>query len=403
MKLIARPEYIKWLENFKDTQLIKVITGIRRCGKSTVMKLFQDELIRSGVKAEQIVTVNLEAFDSYDLWAPEKLYAYIKERLQLGRMTYIFIDEIQHCQDFPRLIDSLYIKENVDLYITGSNAYFLSSEIATLLTGRYVEIRMLPLSFKEYVEGLGYKRTEYASAYRRYLQESSFPYALALRDKPQALDTYLEGLFNTIIVKDISQRYSFRNLMMLESIARFIFSAIGNLLSIKKIADTMVSNGRKIEVPTVERYVKALIDSFIIYPVRRYDLQGKQYLRTLEKYYVVDPGMRYWLLGRASQDVGHVLENVIYLELVRRGYTVSVGKIGNLEVDFIARDSRGLIYIQVAATVRDEHTLQRELRPLEQIDDNYPKFILTLDEDPEGDYKGIRRINALDWLMGESV
>lgn len=165
----------------------------------------------------------------------------------------------------------------------------------------------------------------------------------------------------------------------------------------------MVSNGRKIEVPTVERYVKALIDSFIIYPVRRYDLQGKQYLRTLEKYYVVDPGMRYWLLGRASQDVGHVLENVIYLELVRRGYTVSVGKIGNLEVDFIARDSRGLIYIQVAATVRDEHTLQRELRPLEQIDDNYPKFILTLDEDPEGDYKGIRRINALDWLMGESV
>ncbi len=403
MKLIARPEYIKWLENFKDTQLIKVITGIRRCGKSTVMKLFQDELIRSGVKAEQIVTVNLEDFDSYDLWAPEKLYAYIKERLQLGRMTYIFIDEIQHCQDFPRLIDSLYIKENVDLYITGSNAYFLSSEIATLLTGRYVEIRMLPLSFKEYVEGLGYKRTEYASAYRRYLQESSFPYALALRDKPQALDTYLEGLFNTIIVKDISQRYSFRNLMMLESIARFIFSAIGNPLSIKKIADTMVSNGRKIEVPTVERYVKALIDSFIIYPVRRYDLQGKQYLRTLEKYYVVDPGMRYWLLGRASQDVGHVLENVIYLELVRRGYTVSVGKIGNLEVDFIARDSRGLIYIQVAATVRDEHTLQRELRPLEQIDDNYPKFILTLDEDPEGDYKGIRRINALDWLMGESV
>lgn len=403
MKLIARPEYMKWLENFKDTQLIKVITGIRRCGKSTVMKLFQDELIRSGVKAEQIVTVNLEDFDSYDLWAPEKLYAYIKERLQLGRMTYIFIDEIQHCQDFPRLIDSLYIKENVDLYITGSNAYFLSSEIATLLTGRYVEIRMLPLSFKEYVEGLGYKRTEYASAYRRYLQESSFPYALALRDKPQALDTYLEGLFNTIIVKDISQRYSFRNLMMLESIARFIFSAIGNLLSIKKIADTMVSNGRKIEVPTVERYVKALIDSFIIYPVRRYDLQGKQYLRTLEKYYVVDPGMRYWLLGRASQDVGHVLENVIYLELVRRGYTVSVGKIGNLEVDFIARDSRGLIYIQVAATVRDEHTLQRELRPLEQIDDNYPKFILTLDEDPEGDYKGIRRINALDWLMGESV
>lgn len=235
MKLIARPEYIKWLENFKDTQLIKVITGIRRCGKSTVMKLFQDELIRSGVKAEQIVTVNLEDFDSYDLWTPEKLYAYIKERLQLGRMTYIFIDEIQHCQDFPRLIDSLYIKENVDLYITGSNAYFLSSEIATLLTGRYVEIRMLPLSFKEYVEGLGYKRTEYASAYRRYLQESSFPYALALRDKPQALDTYLEGLFNTIIVKDISQRYSFRNLMMLESIARFIFSAIGNPLSIKKL------------------------------------------------------------------------------------------------------------------------------------------------------------------------
>ncbi len=396
---IERKKYLDKLIALKDKQIIKVITGIRRCGKSTLMEIYQDYLKSQGVSAEQIVSINLEDYDFYELRDPKVLHAYIKERLVQDKMTYVFLDEIQHCEEFPRVVDSLFIRKNVDLYITGSNAYMLSSEIATLISGRYVEIKMLPLSFREYVESTGDTK-ELARKYTAYLENSSFPYALELTGQPKEIKDYLDGIYNTIIVKDIAKRNKITDTMMLESVTRFVFDNIGSPLSTKKIADTMTSEGRKIDVKTVEKYLKALMESFIVYQAKRYNVKGKQYLKTLEKYYVVDIGLRYLLLGSRSTDVGHILENVVYLELLRRDNDVYVGKIDEAEVDFVAMKPNKTVYYQVAASVRDEKTLQRELAPLQKINDHYPKMILTLDEDPEADYNGIRRINVLDWLIG---
>ena len=400
-KRLERKEYLDKLIGFRDKQLIKVVTGVRRCGKSTLLEIYQDYLRANGVKEEQIIAVNLEDFDFFALREPAALHRYIKERLVPGKMTYVFVDEIQHCTDFPSVIDSLYIRKNVDVYLTGSNAYMLSSEIATLISGRYVEIKMLPLSFREYVLATG-DNDNLGAKYRQYIQGSSFPYSLELKDNPSALHDYLEGVYHTIVVKDIAARQRISDTMMLESVTRFVFDSIGSQLSTKKIADTMTSSGRKIDVKTVERYLEGLMESFIIYQAKRYNIRGKQYLKTLEKYYVVDIGMRYMLLGTSGTDVGHILENIVYLELLRRGYEVYIGKIDDLEVDFVARGNKGVQYIQVAASVRDENTLSRELASLQRISDNYPKVILTLDEDPEADYEGIRRINALDWLVGKA-
>ncbi len=399
MNKIQRTEYLNKLIAFRDKKIIKVITGVRRCGKSTLMQIYQDYLRDNGVEEKCIVSVNLEDYDYYELRQPKNLHSYIKERLVDGKMTYIFLDEIQRCENFPEVVDSLFIKDNVDLYLTGSNAYMLSSEIATLISGRYVEISMLPLSFKEYVLSTG-SSNELSRKYTEYLENSSFPYTLELKGQPKEIKDYLDGIYNTIVVKDVASRKRFPDTMMLESVARFIFDNIGNPLSTKKIADTMTSYGRKIDVKTVEKYLNALMESFIVYQAKRYNISGKQYLKTLEKYYVVDIGMRYMLLGSRSTDIGHILENVVYLELLRRGYQVYVGKVDELEVDFVAMESKRIIYFQVAATVRDESTLRRELAPLEKINDHYQKFILTLDDDPEADYNGIRRINVLDWLMG---
>ena len=396
---IERKKYLDKLIALKDKQIIKVITGIRRCGKSTLMEIYQDYLKSQGVSAEQIVSINLEDYDFYELRDPKVLHAYIKERLVQDKMTYVFLDEIQHCEEFPRVVDSLFIRKNVDLYITGSNAYMLSSEIATLISGRYVEIKMLPLSFREYVESTGDAK-ELARKYTAYLENSSFPYALELAGQPKEIKDYLDGIYNTIIVKDIAKRNKITDTMMLESVTRFVFDNIGSPLSTKKIADTMTSEGRKIDVKTVEKYLKALMESFIVYQAKRYNVKGKQYLKTLEKYYVVDIGLRYLLLGSRSTDVGHILENVVYLELLRRDNDVYVGKIDEAEVDFVAMKPNKTVYYQVAASVRDEKTLQRELAPLQKINDHYPKMILTLDEDPEADYNGIRRVNVLDWLIG---
>lgn len=396
---IERKEYLEKLIAFRDKQVIKIITGVRRCGKSTLMELFQDYLKSQGVLEEQIVAVNLEDYDFYELRNPKKLHTYIKERLVQGKMTYIFLDEIQHCEEFPEVVDSLHIKKDVDIYLTGSNAKMLSSEIATLISGRYVEISMLPLSFKEYVLSTG-SSSELARKYTAYVETSSFPYAIQLAKQPKELRDYLDGIYNTIVVKDIAQRNKIPDPMMLESVLRFIFDNIGNQLSTKKIADTMTSNGRKIDVKTVEKYLKALMESYIVYQAKRYNVKGKQHLKTLEKYYAVDIGLRYLLLGTSSSDVGHILENIVFLELLRRGNEVFIGKIDDLEVDFVAMDGKQTTYYQVAASVRDEKTLARELASLEKISDHYPKIVLTLDEDPQADYNGIRRINALDWLMG---
>ena len=398
VKRLERIEYLQKLIYFKDKQLIKVVTGVRRCGKSTLLEIFQDYLKANGTDASQILTINLENFDFFALHNPESLHTFIKKRLQPDKMTYIFIDEIQHCAEFPTVIDSLYIRNNVDIYVTGSNAYMLSGEIATLLSGRYVEIKMLPLSFKEYVKATD-ETNNLSQSYRNYVRHGSFPYTLALGDNEVAIREYLEGIYNTIVVKDIATRKKISDTMMLESVTRFLFSSTGSPVSTKKIADTMTSSGRKIDVKTIERYLDGLMESYIVYQVKRFNIRGKQYLKTLEKYYSVDTGLRYLLLGSSGTDVGHILENVVYLELLRRGFLVYIGKLDELEVDFVAKNQKGLQYIQVAASVRDEKTLQRELASLRRISDNYPKLILTLDDDPEADYDGIHRMNALEWLL----
>ena len=397
MRMVERIEYLERLIAFKDKQVIKIITGIRRCGKSTLLEMFQTYLLGSGVDEEQIIAINFEDYDFIDLVEPKNLYAYIKERLLPHKRMYLFFDEIQHVKDFQRVVDSLYIKKDIDIYITGSNAHMLSGELATLLSGRYVEISMLPLSFKEYVSATG--EANLMKAYREYTESSSFPYALELRDDFKILQDYLRGIYSTIVLKDIMQRNKIVEPMMLESMLRFVFDNIGNQLSTKKIADTMTSEGRKIDIRTVERYLTAFMESYVVYEAKRYNIKGKQYLKTLEKYYAVDVGLRTMLLGKRGFDAGRILENIVYLELLRRGYDVYVGKVGDMEVDFVAMNRDGLVYYQVAATVRDENTLKRELKSLQAINDSYPKIILTLDEDPEADYDGIRRMSALDWLV----
>lgn len=399
MKRIERRAYLQKLIAFKDKKLIKVITGIRRCGKSTIMEIYRDWLTGHGVMQEQIIYLNFEDYDLIELRDPRKLYAYIKPLIHQDKMTYIFFDEIQHVQDFPDIINSLHLKPMVDLYVTGSNAYMLSSEIATLLSGRYVEIAMLPLSFKEYVEGIG-STDNLSQAYLEYVSKSSFPYTLEL-DTTYEISDYLNAVYNTIVVKDIMSRRKISDVMMLESVIRFTADNIGNILSTKRIADLMTADGRKIDQKAVEKYLSTLCESFFLYEVKRYNIKGKQLLKTLGKYYLVDIGLRRMLLGSRSFDAGRILENIVYLELLRRQKKVYIGKMDNLEVDFVAIDENGITYYQVAATVRDENTLKRELASLQQIKDQYPKFILTLDEDPTADYDGIKRINAFQWLMGE--
>lgn len=397
--LIQREEYLNKLIALKDKKIIKVVTGVRRCGKSKLLEMYRKWLLEQGVEEERIVSINFEDLDFEDLTDYKKLHTYLKEHLLKDNMTYIFLDEIQNVEQFPKVVDSLYIKDNVDIYITGSNAHMLSSEIATLLSGRYIQIEMLPLSFKEYMISTG-SMNDRGIKYVDYLQNSSFPYTLELEGQSDEIRSYLEGLYNTIVVKDIINHSKISEPMMLKSILKFIFDNIGNPLSSKKIADTMTSSGRRIDTRTVEKYLNALTESYIIYQAKRYNIKGKQYLKTLEKYYVVDIGLRLMLLGSKQIDAGRILENIVYLELLRRGYDVYVGKVDEFEVDFVAQNGKGTTYFQVALSVRDEKTLERELRSLRAIKDHYPKILLTMDDDPEVHYDGIRRINARDWLLG---
>ena len=398
---IVRSEYLERLRNLRHKKLIKIITGIRRCGKSTVLEMFRDELLSEGVKKERIIFINFEDFEYRALRNSDSLYSFIKERLT-SEMNYIFLDEIQRVENFPDAVDSLYIKKNVDLYLTGSNSSLLSSEIATLISGRYVEIKMLPLSFKEFVQATN-QTANLSSAYRQYVQTSSFPYVLELLETPQEINSYLEGIYNTILVKDIVDRKRITDTLILKSVTQFLFDNIGLELSSKKIADTLTSNSRKSDSKTIEKYVSALEESFIVYRADRYNIKGKEYLKTLEKYYAADVGLRNFMLGKKAMDVGHILENIVYLELLRRGYSVYVGKIDAFEVDFVAQNQNGNTYIQVAAGVRDSFTLERELKPLKMIKDNYVKMILTLDDDPESDHDGITRKNAQEWLMEDKT
>ena len=399
MKRIERREYLSKLKKFRDKKLIKVVTGIRRCGKSTLMEIYRDWLITQGVSRGRIVFINFEDYDYFSLRDPQNLYSYVKERLSDTEMTYLFFDEIQHVKDFPDVINSLNLKPYTDIYLTGSNAYMLSGELATLLSGRYVEIPMLPLSFREYVEAIG-GQDNLQDSYNRYVTNSSFPYTLEL-DSTEEISDYLDAVYNTIVVKDIMTRLKIQDVTMLESVIRFAADNIGNILSTKRIADLLTAEGRKIDQKTVEKYMHALCETFFLYEAKRYNIKGRQLLKSLSKYYLVDIGLRRMLLGSRGFDVERILENEVYLELLHRHRQVYVGKNDQLEVDFVTMNPDGLAYYQVAATVRDPATLERELASLRNIDDHYPKYLLTLDDDPDSDYDGILRINALKWMMNE--
>lgn len=394
--MIERPNYLEELISFKDKDLIKIITGIRRCGKSTLFDLYIDYLLSHNVNKNQIIRMNLEEYEFNDILNYNDLYNFINSKLLSDKMNYVFIDEVQKITDFQKACDSLYIKKNVDLYITGSNSKLLSGELATLLSGRYVEIKMLPLSFKEYISFVG--ENDIQKKYVDYITKSSFPYTLKL-DSAKEIRMYLDGLYNTVIVNDIAERKEISDIGMLKDVIKFMFDNVGNLCSSTSIANTMTSNGRKISVPTVEKYLEALVESFVLYKVSRYDIKGKNYLTTGSKYYLSDVGLRYYLLGSKNVDEGHILENVVYLELLRRGYEVYIGKNDNNEVDFVAVNEKGEEYYQVSYTVKDEKTLERELKPLNNINDHNPKYLLTTDYTPYTSHNGIKQINVFDWLL----
>ena len=398
--MIERTEYLEELKRWKDKDLIKVITGIRRCGKSTLFELYMNFLKENNINDEQIIHINLEDAN-YDFEGYKQLYDYINNKLDSKKQYYVFLDEVQNVPEFQKAVDSLYIKKNVDVYITGSNAYLLSGELATLLSGRYVEIKMLPLSFKEYVSAFDDKN--YQQLFLNYMKNGGMPGNISiLKTNPNDIDKYLDGIFSTIVYKDIMARNNISDKMLLESVLKFIFDSIGSPISTKKISDTLTSKGMSTSNHTVENYITAFLESFLIYKAERFDVKGKNLLARDYKYYAVDSGLRSYLLGKkADSDMGHILENIVYLELLRRGYKVYVGKVDDLEVDFVAENRDGLKYYQVALTVRDEKVLERELRSLQKTGDHYPKILLTLDMDLEADYDGITKINVVDWLLKE--
>jgi len=407
--MIQRKEYLELLKKWKDEQVIKVITGIRRCGKSTLLTLFQDYLRTQGVTDDQIVYVNFEELEYEELLDYKALYAYIKDRLHAEKTTYVFLDEIQRVEDFQKVVDSLYVKPGIDIYITGSNAYLLSGELATLLSGRYVEINMLPLSFAEFCEMKGDADRDKLLA--EYMKNGALPYVAALNSETEKVDMYLEGIYNTIIIKDIEERQKRKekdpnkrkvnDIALLKNISKFLASSVGSPVSIKSIADYITSSGRNISQSTVSDYVEALVEPYIFYPAERYDVLGKQLLKTNQKMYIVDLGLRRHLLPRKRYDLGFSLENVIYFELLRRGYEVNIGKVGSTEVDFVARKNEDVYYFQVTASMMEESTFEREMAPLKAIADNYPKTVITLDHYTTGNYEGIQVVDAIDWLLGK--
>ncbi len=403
--MIERTNYIEKLLGWKDEQMIKVVTGIRRCGKSTLLRQYQDVLRQRGVSEEQIISINFEELENEPLLDYHALYDYIKARLCGGRMTYIFLDEIQKVPFYEKSVDSLYVKENTDIYLTGSNAYMLSGDLATLLTGRYVELSMLPLSFGEYCRAAGCTGEAALNEYMRY---GGMLYIAAMDKTPDKADTYLEGIYNTVIVRDIEDRQARRetdpakrkvtDIALLKSIARFLAGSVGSPISIKSVSDYLISGGRKVSPNTVDDYMEALRESFVFYPVERFDIVGKQLLRANKKWYIVDLGLRNHILPRSNYDLGFSIENIVYFELLGRGYQVNIGKYGAAEVDFVARKRDEIAYYQVTASMTAPETFEREMRPLRSIRDNYEKTVLTLDRFSTGNYDGIRVINLVDWL-----
>ena len=404
--VVQRTEYLQRLLSWKDDNVIKVVTGIRRCGKSTLLMQYRDCLKEQGVAEEQIISINFEDLDFEELLDYKKLYQYLKERLCADKMTYIFLDEIQKVTGFEKVVDSLYVKDNTDIYITGSNAYLLSGDLATLLTGRYVEISMLPLSFREYC---ALTRMEGEAAFAQYLNYGGLPYVAAMKKTDEKVDIYLEGIYNTVIVRDIEDRQSRKesdtakrkitDIALLKSIAKYLASVIGSPVSVKSVTDYLVSNGRKVSHNTVSDYMEALRESFIFYPAERFDIAGKQILKANKKWYMIDLGLRNHILPRKNYDLGFSLENVVYFELLRRGYQVCIGKYETTEVDFVAQKQGTLTYFQVTANMTAQETFDREMKPFYNMKDNYEKIVLTLERFTVGNYDGIQVINVLDWLL----
>lgn len=392
--MVERHRYLDKLEKFKNKSVIKIITGVRRCGKSTLLKQFAERLRRQGVEDASIRFIQLDRLENEHLREYHALYQEIMEHRQAGRMQYVFLDEVQLVPEFQKAVLSLFEQEGLDLYLTGSNASLLSGELATLLSGRYVEIAMLPLSFAEYCELTGVRP---AQGWSPYFRCGGFPYLSQIEGEDEKRD-YLQGIYHTVLLKDIIERHKVQDPYVLESVLRFLMDNVGNIVTSKKMADSLTSFGRKTTSVTVEKYLRTLEEAFILYRVGRYDIQGKQHLRFAGKYYVVDTGLRWLLLGDRGRDIGHVLENIVFLELLRRGYHVFIGKFGTGEVDFVAEKGGSRMYYQVSASILDEATYERELAPLKKIKDNYPKFVLTLDTLPMED-EGIRQVNLLEFLL----
>lgn len=397
--MIERKTYLEYLKKLKDKQIIKVLTGIRRSGKSTILEQFKTYLLKNGVDEKNIIHINFEDAENSKYLNWEVLHEYILKNTNKNKKNYIFLDEIQRVKDFEKCINSLSLKTYLDIYITGSNSFILSGELATYLTGRYMELHVLPLSFQEYLSFYG--ETDKLEKYNNYIEYGGLPYLTAFDNDTTLMKSYIDSVYNTIMMKDVINRNNVSDPLIIDSITKFLFDNIGNSVSTKKISDTLSSNGRKNSVHTIEKYLNALLESYIIYRVDRYDIKREQFLKTQEKYYLSDLGFRTNILGsNNNQNLGHILENVIFLELKRKNYKIYIGKNDDTKVDFVVENHENKKYIQVALSVRDNETLKRELKPLQSINDNYPKYLITLDYD-NNDYDGIKQISAIDFLSGK--
>ena len=394
--MIKRIEYLKKLNSYKEKELIKVITGLRRSGKSILMEQFIDYLKENGVKDNQIIRINFEEKENEELLDKDKLYKYIIERIKNNKevYSYLFLDEIQKVKDFQIIIDSLYVKKNIDIYITGSNADLLSSELATLLTGRYVEIKMLPLSYKEYIDN----KNDGIELFNNYLNNGGLPYLLNLETDEMKYE-YIMGLYNTILNNDIIRRHNDIDISTFENILNFIIDNTSNIVSPNSIANTLNSYGKKVSYNTVEKYIRYMKECYLIYECNRYNILGKQNLKTLSKYYLVDLGFKKVSSIKNNANLGYNIENIVYLELLRRGNIINVGKVNDLEVDFVVKKENEIEYYQVSTSLYDEKTKTREINSLKAIKDNYKKTILTLDDYGMGNVDGINIMNLREWIV----
>lgn len=400
--MIVRQSYLNRLIQAKDTEFIKVITGVRRSGKSTLLVMFKEYLLKNGVDEKNIIHINFESAMYDEIKDYKDLYQRIKNNIFKGK-NYVLLDEVQNVDKWEKAVNSINIDFNVDVYITGSNAYLLSSELATLLSGRYIEIKMFPLSFKEFLEFNNYDKNNLEDKFNEYLKYGGLPAITQIKDKNDLVMTYLNDIYNTIVKKDVIERNGIKDIALLENIVKYVASNIGSPISANKISDYLNSNKvvDKTNHQTIDNYLKMLENAFIVYKADRSDIRSKAILKTLGKYYLVDTGIRNIILGYRNIDEGHLLENVVYLELLRRGYKVNIGKTQNYEVDFVAENIETIKYYQVSRSIVNEEVKYREIRSLESISDNYEKIILTMDKTINKDFNGIKIINIIDFLLEE--